>query len=445
MKLIDDLRAYHYYWLGTACYRGLLHGPDPIRAANYFTKSASLGMPSAQIMLGVMSVEGNGVPRHYREAFRWFRAAAEQNDPEGHCYLGLMYAHGLGTPQDWQNAEHHWVQAAVAGSAEAMYFLGLLHYAGIERPVSNTEAAAWFEKSAESGYAPAAHALGSMHRTGEHPSSSMEDALHWFEVAAEKDYGPSLYALGKVHEDIGEHHDPNAAASYYKKAALSGESDAMFRMGMMYLEQHDQSDGGPFSEFLALGWLKKAVEENHPGAAYVLGCLYQGGEGVFFEPDGKKLAVTCFRKAAMLGDPRAETKLKWLDQKGSETDAKDHKDLAALAPHAVRPPILKWMEISREKKALEQLFESAKRFYESEQGKKDLARAAEYFRLCSAAGSAEADYMLGCMYERGEGTTQDLAAARKHFELAANRGNPQALARIKSIDQEPKNSRELPT
>ncbi len=432
MKLFNDLRAYHYYWLGIVHFRGLFHRPNPVRAAEYFTRSAVLGMAAAQIRLGIMCVEGNGVPRHYREAFRWFREAAEQNDPEGHCYLGLMYAYGQGVPQDWPSAEQHWVRAALGGNPEAMYFLGLLHYAGIDRPVSNSEAAAWFEKSGVEGYAPAAHALGAMHRSGEHPASSPERALHWFQIGAEKDYGPSLYALGSIYEETGEHHNADLAGNYYKKAALSGETDAMFRIGMMYLDQQGTSDAGPFSEFLALGWLKKAVDENHPGAAYVLGCLYQGGEGVFFEPDGRRLAITCFRKAAMLGDSRAETKLKWVDH--AETDSKDHKELASLAPHTVRPPILKWMQRTREKRELEQLYESARRFYQSEQGQKDPARAAEYFRLCSAAGSADAEYMLGQMYEHGEGVALDIEQARKWYEAAANRGNEQAIGRLKGMD-----------
>lgn len=436
MKLLNDLRAYHYYWLGVACNRGLLHGPNHVRAAEYFTKSAMLGNASAQIQLGIMCVEGRGMPRHYREAFRWFRAASEQNDPEGHCYLGLLYAYGQGVPQDWPSAEQHWVKAAVGGNAESMYFLGLLHYAGIERPVSNTEAVAWFEKSARDGYAPAAHAMGAMHRAGEHPGANAPDALHWFQVAADHGYGPSLYALGSHYEALGDSHSAEMAAAYYKKAALSGESDAMFRMGMMYLDQQQGTDGGPFSELLALGWLKKAVDENHGGAAYVLGCLYQGGEGVFFEHDGRTLAISCFRKAAMLGDSRAETKLKWIaPDNATEDDARVHKELSALAPHSVRPPILKWMELTREKKEVKQLYESALKFYQSEQGKKDPIRAAEYFRLCAAAGSCDAHFMLGRMYEHGQGVAVDIVQARKFYEAAASGGHEEAAYRLKTLSQ----------
>ncbi|MBY0547781.1 MAG: SEL1-like repeat protein [Candidatus Obscuribacterales bacterium] len=429
MKLLRDLQAYHSYVLGIAHYRGLFRPVDPVEAANCFTKSASLGLAAAQNQIGLMYIEGYGVPRHYREAFRWFRESAESNDAEGNCFLGLMYAHGHGTIQSWEQAEQFWLKAAVGGNAESMYFLGMLHYAGIQRPVCIAEAAAWFEKSALTGYAPAAHALGSMHRSGEHPSANENDAIKWFRLAAEKDYGPSLSALGAIYQGPGEHHNTEQAAASFKRAASSGDSDAMYRIGMMYLDREDGEN--PFSDFLALGWLKKAVEENHPGAAYVLGCMYEGGEGIFFEPEGKSLALQCFRKSAMLGDSRAETKLKWIDQQPHPD--KDAKELSSLAPRSVRPAILKWLHLSREQKELEQLLESAKKFYASEEGKKDPSRAAEYFRLCSAAGSAEAEFMLGQMYERGEGVDADHALARQHYQSALQRGFEEAKAHLQKL------------
>lgn len=415
--------------MGIAHYRGLFRPVDPVEAANCFTKSASLGLAAAQNQIGLMYIEGYGVPRHYREAFRWFRESAESNDAEGNCFLGLMYAHGHGTIQSWESAEQFWLKAAVGGNAESMYFLGMLHYAGIQRPVCIAEAAAWFEKSALTGYAPAAHALGSMHRSREHPSANEDEAIKWFRLAAEKDYGPSLSALGAIYQGPGAHHNTEQAAASFKRAASSGDTDAMYRIGMMYLDREEGEN--PFSDFLALGWLKKAVEENHSGAAYVLGCMYEGGEGIFFEPEGKNLALQCFRKSAMLGDSRAETKLKWIDQE-PRTD-KDVKELSTLAPRAVRPAILKWLHLSREQKELEQLLESAKKFYASEEGKKDPSRAAEYFRLCSAAGSAEAEFLLGQMYERGEGVDADRALARQCYQSALQRGFEEAKAHLHKL------------
>ena len=431
MKLLDDLRAYHYYVLGMAHYRGLFKSANPVMAAGYFTKSASLGLPAAQNLIGLMCLEGHGVPRHYREAFRWFRESAEHNDPEGHCYLGLLYAQGTGAPQSWQSAEEHWLLAAAGGNADSMYFLGLLHHAGIERPVSSVEAAKWFEKSAAAGYAPAAHALALMHRSKEHPGASIEEELKWLNLAAQKNYAPSLLTLAGIYEAPGPHHNAELAADCYKRAAMSGDADAMFRISMMYLEQKGTAEAGPFNDFLALGWLRQAMEENHPGAAYVLGYLYEGGEGVFFEPDGRQIALECFKKAAMLGDSRAETKLKWLLQSEPHETAK--KEPLTLTPQTVRPSTLKWMQKSREQRELEQLYDSAKRFYLSEQGKRDLARAIEYFRLCSAAGSAEADYMLGHMYEHGEGVSADICQAKKWYELAADRGSEAAKDHLKEL------------
>lgn len=433
MKLLRDIQAYHHYAMGIAHYRGLFRPVDHVEAASCFMRSASLGLPAAQNRLGLMCLEGDGVPRHYREAFRWFRESAESNDPEGNCLLGQMYAQGTGTQQSWKDAERHWLAAAAAGNGEALYFIGLLHYAGIEREPSSVEAAIWFEKSAVAGHAPAAHALGCMHRSGEHPASNQTDAIKWFQLAIEHDYGPSLAALASIYEAPGERHDADAATNLYKKAALAGDRDAMYRVGMMYLDREGGKES-PFDSFLALGWLKKAVEEDHAGAAYVLGCLYEGGEGVFFEPDGKNMAIDCFRKSAKLGDKRAEVKMKWVDKPAvKDSEQIDLASKLVPLPPSGRAPVLNWMERSREKRELEQLFESANKFYISEEGKKEPERAVEYFRLCSAAGSAEADFMLGYMYETGEGVALDHEQAKHWYRSAVERGNAEALDHLRKL------------
>ena len=76
-----------------------------------------------------MYAEGDGVPRDYAEAMKWYRLAAaqyrlaaEQGDADAQSNLGLMYENGEGVPQDFVTA-HMWLNIAAAnGRFMASYF-----------------------------------------------------------------------------------------------------------------------------------------------------------------------------------------------------------------------------------------------------------------------------------------------------------------------------------
>jgi TPR repeat protein len=55
---------------------------------------------AAQYNLGLMYLEGNGVPQDYAEAIKWYCLAADQGDSGAQSNLGLMYEHGYGVFQD---------------------------------------------------------------------------------------------------------------------------------------------------------------------------------------------------------------------------------------------------------------------------------------------------------------------------------------------------------
>lgn len=73
---------------------------------------------------------GQGVPKDYAEALKWYRKAAEQGDALAQTQLGLMYIKGMGAPKD---------------EAQAM---------------------AWLRKAAEQGYASAQAVMGEAYREG---------------------------------------------------------------------------------------------------------------------------------------------------------------------------------------------------------------------------------------------------------------------------------------
>ncbi len=79
---------------------------------------AEQGDATAQFNVGLMYVDGLGVPKDYAEAVRWLRKAAEQGDTDAQNYLGVMYDYGPGVPQDYVQA-HMWYNLAAARGNES--------------------------------------------------------------------------------------------------------------------------------------------------------------------------------------------------------------------------------------------------------------------------------------------------------------------------------------
>ena len=81
--------------------------------------AAEQGDAEAQLRLGVMYANGEGVLKDPAEAIRWYRLAAEQGHASAQYNLGVMYANGQGGPQDFLLA-HMWFNIAGSnGSVEA--------------------------------------------------------------------------------------------------------------------------------------------------------------------------------------------------------------------------------------------------------------------------------------------------------------------------------------
>ena len=93
---------------------------DFAQAFKLIQPMATKGDAEAQLNLGIMYFNGQGVPQDYKQAVDWFRKAAAQGDADSQTNLGNMYYDGLGVPQDYVRA-HMWFNlAAVQGDSDAV-------------------------------------------------------------------------------------------------------------------------------------------------------------------------------------------------------------------------------------------------------------------------------------------------------------------------------------
>src|SRR3990172_4004093 len=105
---------------------------------------AEQGLPEAQFNLGLMYDKGQGVPKNYAEAVKWYRKAAEQGNAKGQYNLGLMYDKRQGVPQNYAEAVKWYRKAAEQGFAEAQYNLGKMYHTGQGVPKDYVLAHMWF-------------------------------------------------------------------------------------------------------------------------------------------------------------------------------------------------------------------------------------------------------------------------------------------------------------
>src|SRR5262249_372208 len=91
---------------------------------------ADQGQAGAQVILGVMYANGQGVPQNQVEAMKWYRLAADQGEAGAQTALGVVYANGLGVPKDSAMAVEWFRKAADQGNANAQNNLGTMYDRG---------------------------------------------------------------------------------------------------------------------------------------------------------------------------------------------------------------------------------------------------------------------------------------------------------------------------
>ncbi|MDR1657925.1 MAG: sel1 repeat family protein [Deltaproteobacteria bacterium] len=95
------------------------HGGDPHMAEAYFRRAAELGFAPAWRLLGMMHLEGRGVNKDLKTAYRLLKSAAELGDPQASFSLALMLAQGNGVEKNWAEAYRLLTIPEVAAIPEA--------------------------------------------------------------------------------------------------------------------------------------------------------------------------------------------------------------------------------------------------------------------------------------------------------------------------------------
>ena len=124
------------------------HNGDYALALQLLRPLAVDGDSGAQVVLGALYQNGDGLPQDYAQAFLWFHKAADQGNASGQFNIGLMYYVGQGVPQDYAQAAAWYRKAAEQGNAIAQNSLGVMYYVGKGVQQDYPQAHMWFNVAA---------------------------------------------------------------------------------------------------------------------------------------------------------------------------------------------------------------------------------------------------------------------------------------------------------
>lgn len=116
---------------------------DPKTALKLWQPLAEAGNPDAQVNIGVLHANGEGVPQSYAEALIWYRKAADLGDVFALNNLGLMYMRGQGITASDRMAVQLYRQAADKNFAPAQFNLATMYAQGRGIEKDKAEAYKW--------------------------------------------------------------------------------------------------------------------------------------------------------------------------------------------------------------------------------------------------------------------------------------------------------------
>jgi hypothetical protein len=143
------------FYLGQMYANGQGVPKDTVKAGELYQMAAWSGRGSVEVQytLGCMYATGDGVAKSENLAAACFRHAAEQGDAKAQTNLGIMYLQGRGVPVKDHTEAAKWLRkAAEQDVAKAQHEMGVLYSLGTGVPKDETLAYKWFLLAEAKGY-----------------------------------------------------------------------------------------------------------------------------------------------------------------------------------------------------------------------------------------------------------------------------------------------------
>ena len=242
-----------------------------------FRHRAEAGDMAGQFSLALCHFQGQGTPKNYEEAVRWFTAAAEQGHPGALTRLAWCLKRGAGVEKNVAKAVECYAKAAEAGDGTAMGLLGLCYENGTGVAEDIATAVTWYRKGAEAGDPQSQHFLAMCCANGQGVKKDLAAAASWYAKSAAQGWADAKFRLGMCcAEGEGVPVDLEKAFGLYREAALGGVTAAFTFVGGCY----EDGKGVAKDDAEAAKWYRLGAEKGNPVCQANLGECHELGRGV---------------------------------------------------------------------------------------------------------------------------------------------------------------------
>ncbi len=381
---------------------------------------AELGSASAQLLLGLLYGQGNGVIQDYNESLKWYMKSAEQGDSAAQFNIALLYLYGNGVNQNYDESLKWALESAKNGDAGAQYLVGDIYNSKHDLD----KALIWFKIASASGSAGASLELAQMHNFGTGVRKNRVEAFRWYKIAAELGSSTAQYNLAMQYL-VGDVLQQNKEEAFklLSKAAEKDEYLAPLELGNLYYD----GEGTKKDLVEAAKWFRKAADSGLEDAQYKLGSMYYDGEGV--QKDYTE-AASLFRKAAEKGNLPSQFLLGYMYSEGLGV-TKDYSES------------VKWHSKAAEKNVAGSQVELGRAYSSGKGIPKNYSEAAKWFTAAALQGDKRGQGKLGAFYSMGQGVQKDDIKALAWVTLAATAADESAVKLLDILEKNMKSDQIL--
>lgn len=279
---------------------------------------------------------------------------------------GFAYSQGVGVTQDDELATYWYRKGAESGDDVAQKNYGLRLFNGLGTKRDLVKAVNMFRLAAEYGNSDAQNNLANRYRRGEGVLTNLKKAKYWYEKSASQNNKYAQASLAHFYKK-----DNPKYLSLLTKAALNGDVNSMFNLGLYYKNDSNSPKN-------AIKWFMKASDNGDIESRLMVAKIFEHTLG------DNKSAYLWYQKLALAGNIEAMYSLGVFFNKGRYVT-------------------------------------------------KDLCKAVQWYEMSALKGFAPAQHNLANRYASGECVPQSDQKAQELYNAAAKKGFKLSINALKKI------------
>ncbi len=252
-------------------------------AMKWYLKAAKSKFPhpGAMYRIGMLYLEGQGVPQNTETAIKWLELGAKGGAGWASETLTDLYRSGKATKKNTARALELLNNEADRGSHEAHRDLGLMYYYGEEVGRDFALAFKHLSAIAESPTgtwdAQVYNALGHLYEDGKVTPQDLDKAFKYHLIGAKAGYPTGQFSVGYAYQfGRGTNVDYVEAVQWYRLSAENGVTQAQINLAALLMLGKGAVSADPIEGFK---WYKKAAVSGSDRAQMGVALSYYTGRG----------------------------------------------------------------------------------------------------------------------------------------------------------------------